>query len=512
MFDEGLVTAQGHGDVVLAGEGVGPVLTAAGHGVDPGAGGGPGRGDEGGGADAGGAQDPPVDRFRVGHRGVSGWKAGRAALWERPQDSTRHRRAEHDGDELRWCLRERREAIGNEVHARLRGAPYQAACRQGVRGGDGGDRAGGHRDSARRGGAGGAGRAARRPDGLRRAPVGDHRRREARRLARGHGRVQAAGEHGCLRLHRSVGHRSGCQHRLQPELPRRLQRRGAKDLRRHGAPGRPGADGLAQRARHRRGRDQPGRPSARAALLLQPGAARRRLLRSRQSRRVPRAPGRREVRRECRHPGRVRAPRRRQRVRVGPDRPWRIGRRAGRAAAGADPVLRRGRRRQRRARGHLGLDRVDAQPRQAPAAQRGPARPGGRAAGHAAGGRPGRRGPAGGGAVRGLAGRQAGPGRHHQRAGLGPPAAAPGVVHGAAEHQRLPGPRRGRRHRQRRGLGGERHAAGPGLPLPRRRRRGPRRRRQRRASLRDDPAVAGGDQLRRHRAAGARHVRESMSS
>ena len=41
-----------------------------------------------------------------------------------------------------------------------------------------------------------------------------------------------------------------------------------------------------------RGRDQPGRASARAALLLQLGAARRRLLRSRQSRRVPRPPGR----------------------------------------------------------------------------------------------------------------------------------------------------------------------------------------------------------------------------
>ena len=61
VVEQGLVTAQRHGNVVVAGKGIGGGLAAAGHGVDLGTGRGAGRGDEGGDADSGGAEDAPFD-------------------------------------------------------------------------------------------------------------------------------------------------------------------------------------------------------------------------------------------------------------------------------------------------------------------------------------------------------------------------------------------------------------------------------------------------------------------
>ena len=61
VVEQGLVTAQRHGNIVVAGKGVGGGLAATGYGMDLGSGRGAGRGDEGGDADSGGAEDAPFD-------------------------------------------------------------------------------------------------------------------------------------------------------------------------------------------------------------------------------------------------------------------------------------------------------------------------------------------------------------------------------------------------------------------------------------------------------------------
>ena len=61
VVEQGLVTAQRHGDIVVAGKGIGGGLAAAGYGIDLGTGRGAGRGDEGGDANSGGAEDAPLD-------------------------------------------------------------------------------------------------------------------------------------------------------------------------------------------------------------------------------------------------------------------------------------------------------------------------------------------------------------------------------------------------------------------------------------------------------------------
>ena len=343
-----------------------------------------------------------------------------------------------------------------------------------------------------------------------------HRRRPPRRLAAGDPRPPDPQQHQRLRRDRHQRRRPGREPRLLPLLPRRVQPRGAADLR-----GRRGA----RRQRPREGDRPPGHgrpgdlprraPGGRAGLLRAlPSGGRLRPRLAEPLRPDPR-PGR-DAAGAFRLPGRDGPGGRDHHLRVGPGAHRRFPRGSGRAASGDGPRLRRGRRRPGLGDRHRRLDLLDPADRQvlrrrphrragAGPRQRRPRTGDGAGRGRVRGG-PGRR------LVRALAGRAQGDGRSHRCPGPLFRSRPGGFVRDPGGRPRLPHAGSGAPHRRRCSPGPRGGPGGPGDPLPRGRGRVPGRRRRRGPPLRDDRRGPGHLQPRGYGAARPGHLRPAAGA